>query len=280
MNKARLKSLIYNYEVRVVSVITDGVLRRRNKRDTLRKVKKEILRVRLNDDEKNEMWKFALMYYRHSIAAAARKVDEKMPDKESVRGGYIYTVLRKDTPILEHQKNELANRVEYRSKMVELKKAFQDSDKFYYCTAHKDCAAGHRDYQGKVYYRRLDNYSDAEMDFIRENGLMAVEDVVNGPVWLVIRPNCKHRLVPVSFEAAQNHILDGEIPVVADEKKEKDISYEEGQLLDYSDRLKMLVSVKKVYKDAEVELPEQMKLDIARTRRTVLRWKEKIKSGS
>ena len=274
MNKARLKSLIYNYEVRVVSVITDGVLRRRNKRDTLRDVKKEILRVRLNDDEKNEMWKFALMFHKHCIAAAARVVDE------GIRAKNVYTVLRKDTPILEHQKNELANRVEYRSKMSELRKAFQDSDKFYYCTAHKNCAAGHRDYQGKVYYRRLDNYSDAEMDFIRENDLMAVEDVVDRPVWLVTRPNCKHKLVPVSFETAQNHILDGEIPIVTDEKKEKDISYEEGQLLDYMDRLKMLVSVKKVYKDAEVELPGQMKLDIARTRKTVLSWKEKIKSGS
>ena len=274
MNKSRVKSLLYNYEVRLVSVITEGVLLRHSKKSVIRSVRNEILKIKLTDDENSELWKFSLAYYRHCVAGAGRETDA---EKRAVK---IYSVLRRDAGILEHQKNEIADKIEYRNKIDELKKTFRSGSKFYYCTAHKDCAVGHLAYQGKVYYRRLDNYSNAEMDFIDNNELMSVEDAVMAPVYLVTRPNCRHRFVPISYERAVEMVLGHVEARKSDEKDGEGISYEESQYRSYLDRLKMMVSVKKIFKSSEIELPEQLKADIRRTRLTVLSWKSKIKAGS
>ena len=267
MDKARLKSLLYNYEVRLASVVLDGVLNRANKTEVMRKAYKELVRVRLDSLEQNRMWKFAATFYRHCIAAAGRQTDVQK------RAEQLYTVLRDDTKILEHQKNEIADSVEFRLKNDKMLEMFRSEAKFFYCTAHAHPAQDHAAYQDRVYYRKNSLLTKEEKRYVKANKLMAIEDVVLGPVYLCTRRNCRHELIPISLETAQI----GDFRV---EFNPHEISYEESQFNDYRDRLKMLVKMKEVFKSTEgVELPTQMKFDIRRTYSLCRAWKQKIKKA-
>lgn len=276
MDKALIKSILYNYEVRIASVVTSGVLNRAPKRTVLNQVRKEILRLQLDELEKNEMWKFAISFYRQTIAGAGRwrepNDDAELKIAVQKRADRVYTVLKQNIQVMEHQKNYIADSIEFRIKHQEMNKLLtpgDDSGKFLYCTAHKDPACGHAAYQGRIYFKRSETYSDEEMEFISRKGLMAVEDVIMGPIWLTTRRNCKHRFIPISFlEAQTGDFSHGRI--------KEDISYEEEQFRTYNDRLKMLVSVKKVFaKDDAV--PEQLKLDMTRTYKLCRAWSRRIK---
>ena len=265
MDKSRLKSLLYNYEVRIVTVITDGIMAHRSKRDVLNRARKEVLRLKLDVLEKNELWKFTLEFYRHTVAAAGRESDA------GKRAEKVYTVLRQDTPLLEHQKNVIADSIEFRKKNRELTELLSGDGKFYYCTAHKNPAAGHAAYQGKIYYRRNMIYSDVEEQFIDKNGLMAVEDVVLGPVWLCTRRNCTHRLIEISFSEAQTGRF-------RHESGGTEMTYAEEQYGNYKDRLKMLIGVKKVFENSDV-MPEQLKRDVKKTYGLCRAWNRRIRKS-
>lgn len=248
-----------------MTVITDGVVRRQPKRDVLTRARKEVLRLKLDELEKNQLWKFALEFYRHTVMGAGRETElDKRAEK-------VYTVLRKDTQLLEHQKNLIADSVEFRKKNHELTEMLSGDGKFYYCTVHKNPAAGHASYQGKIYYRRNMVYSDEEEQFIDKNGLLAVEDVVMGPIWLCTRRNCKHRLVEISFLEAQTGRFRHEVA-------SGDMSYEEEQYNNYKDRLKMLIGVKKTLQKIDV-MPEQLKLDMKRTYSLCRAWNRRRKKS-
>lgn len=268
MDKQRLKSLLYNYEVRVVSAITAGVTSRASKQRTLKKAFDEMVRVQLEPIEQARMWQFTTSFYRHCVAAAGKEVDiQKRADK-------IYAVLRDDLQLLEHQKNEIANAVEFRKKNQELVGMLSSESNFFYCTAHKNPAQGHAAYQDRIYYRRNGQLSEAERKFVRSQKLMAVEDVVLGPIWLCTRRNCRHQLIPISFQSAQT----GDYRI---ETNGHEISYEEEQYLGYKDRLKMYVKLKESFKkiDGITDIPQQMKLDIRRTYGLCRAWRQKMKKG-
>jgi hypothetical protein len=267
MDKRRLKSLIYNYEVRVAAVITDGVIRRDSRARVLNRAWKEVLKVDLDVTEQTQMWSFVKTFYRHCVAAAGRELDVQM------RAEKVYSVLRGDVQMLEHQKNELVNDVEYRKKRQELMDNLASEANFFYCTAHKNPAQGHADYQDRIYYRRNGNLSPEEKKFVRSQRLLAVEDVVMGPVWLCTRRNCTHRLIPIGFESAVN----GDYRV---ETMGSEISYEEEQFNNYKGRLKMYVKLKETFGKIDgVEIPKQMKQDIKRTYSLCRAWKQRIKKA-
>ena len=270
MNKEYLKSYLYGVEVKIASLITNAVLNREPKVTVMKEVKKFIQGLQLFSDlEKNQLWLWSVSFYRHCIAGAARKTEP------SERAEAIYSVLRNDTPMLEHIKNEIADTVEFRKKHEELVEILSDQDyHFYYCTVFKDPAEGHEAYQGRIYYRQSGAYSKEEKAFIHKNKLLTVDEVVMGPVWLCTRRNCRHRLIPISFERAKT----GDY---SDERDKVDISYEDSQYHNYRDRYKMIASIKKVFTDNDVEIPGQMKLDIKKTRVLVRAWnlKRKKKGG-
>ena len=267
MDKQRLKSLLYNYEVRLASIITSGVLNRASKRDTMLKVRHELLRVKLDSLEQNRMWQFAASFYRHCVAGAARETEpQKRADK-------LYTVLRDDVQTLEHQKNLIADSVEFRDKQQKLEDIMSGEANFFYCTAHKNPACGHAAYQDRIYYRKHGHLSLEEEEFVYSRKLLAVEEVVLGPVWLCTRKNCKHQLIPITFESAQM----GDFRV---ETSARDKTYDEQQYDDYRDRLRMLVNMKKIYTQVDgVDIPMQMKLDIRRTYSLCRAWKQRIKKA-
>lgn len=257
MNKKRIKAAIYVYEVKVTSIIAVGVQNRASKDAILRKCRQEIVNYALSDAEKNQLWVFCLQTYRLMITSARRN-----PDIQK-RGELVYAVLKKRVPDLEKLKNDLANEVEYRLKHKELVRLLKDSSNhFYYCTVHKDPAEGHAAYQGKVYYRKnlWDEFTAQEKKYVQKHHLMAVEDVVLEPVYLVTRRNCRHKLIPVPFDALLQGVEQGV-------KHIHEISYAESQYRLYFDRLKLLIKLKK-----EGLMSEELEADIKKTRALAKKW--------
>ena len=258
MDKNRLKSIIYASEVRIATGIAGIVYNRASKRDALRLIRKEIDRIPgLSDVERNQMWIFGVNFYRHSVAGAGRKVDE------SARAEALYAVLRKDNLRMEEMKNSLADEIEYRRKHAELIDLMSDpGNRWFQSTVLKDCASDHKPFQGKFYYRKDGKFSEEELKFIAENGIMSVDDVLMKPPYLCTRRNCRHKLFAVPFSSVKTGDLGHEFSY-------KEISYEEGQYHFYRDRLKMMVAIKKQFNG---NVPELLKSDIRRTRRLVLDW--------
>lgn len=257
MDKKRIKAAIYVYEVKVTSIVAVGVQSRATKREILQKCRQEIVHYPLSAAEKNRLWVLVTKLYRLMITAARRNpnVDE--------RGELVYAVLRKQIQMLEQVKNDLANDVELRLKHNELVNLLDNHENhFYYCTAHKDPAEGHAAYQGKYYFRQnlWDEFTRDEKKYVQKHGLLAVEDVVLEPVYLVTRRNCKHRLVPIPFDLLKRGVKK---PF----KDSSNISYAESQYRVYFDRLKLLEKLKK---DGMVS--KELDEDIKKTRALVRKW--------
>lgn len=266
IKKETLKNYIYAAELQITAQITNAVLKREGKIPTLRSVKRKITNLKvLNDLEKNTLWLWAYRFYRHTVAGAGRKTN--LDDRSAA----MYTVLRKDTPDLEHVKNEITDNYEHREKHTRLVNILRnDAENFYYCTEHANCAGDHQAYQGRIYYRRSGTYSKEEQQFIHDHDLLSVEEVVMGPVWLTTRRNCRHRLVPIPFSSVQT----GDYRDVRDSE---DISYEEGQYRFYKDRRKLLLTAKKVYDANDVKI-SQLEVDLKKTNQLVRAWRIKKNS--
>lgn len=97
-----------------------------------------------------------------------------------------------------HNKNVVANMYEKRTKDAYL--AAIDSI-FVVCTVHANPACGHKDYQGKIYYNEKYDWSDKRINnYIKRHKLISFQKVIDEPVYLVRRPNCRHRLISVKVE--------------------------------------------------------------------------------
>lgn len=220
MNKERIKRLIYNSEIRIVTIITDGLGNRAGKRKIMNQVRAEINRMNiLSDVERNHLWLWAVRYYKRAIVSDPK---DRVP------------VVVKE---LEHTKNDIANSYENRKKHEELMSLLQSDTKFYYCTVLSDPAPDHAAYQGKIYYNDNASFTDAEKDYINKYNLISVREVTMESPWLCTRPNCRHRLIPLD----KNHKL----------IKQKNMSYEYIQYRNYYDRYKLLKAIGADTKDTE-----------------------------
>ena len=186
----------------------------------------QIMRLSLSDAEKNQLWLFAVSFYRHTIAAAQRETDV------DTRIEKVYTVLRSDDPLLIGVKNTIADSVEFRYKHDEIRRIVTGENIFYRCSTHSKCAAGHQAYQGKVYViadwkKQIQDSADQEAiaRLIDQEKIMTVEEVTAGPVWLVTRRNCKHKLYPVPVE----WVLKGQTGDLGSVVKTRNIGYAESQ---------------------------------------------------
>ena len=89
----------------------------------------------------------------------------------------------------------------------ELESGKENSIVFYICSQHSDCAEDHIDYQGKIYYDNA--YKSFNLDketldmidtYISSNKLMSIQEVMEGPVYLTTRPNCRHYFAPIPLD--------------------------------------------------------------------------------
>ena len=89
----------------------------------------------------------------------------------------------------------------------EIESGKENSIVFYICSQHSDCADDHIDYQGKIYYDNgykafnLDKETLENIEnFISSNKLMSIQEVMDGPVYLTTRPNCRHYFAPIPLD--------------------------------------------------------------------------------
>ena len=80
---------------------------------------------------------------------------------------------------------------------------------FYISNVYADCADDHKDYQGKIYYdERYDTFGyDKDtlaqiQNVIQRKNMIGIKRVREEAPYLTTRPNCRHKLVPISLEQA------------------------------------------------------------------------------
>ena len=71
---------------------------------------------------------------------------------------------------------------------------------FYICNSFGDCAHDHADYQGKIYYNADSDIGEKEQEYIDQNNILSMQEVINGEPFLTSRPNCRHEFhaIPTS----------------------------------------------------------------------------------
>lgn len=107
-----------------------------------------------------------------------------------------------------------------RNNVSNTKDMLKDTDNiFFICSKHNNPAVDHKDLQGKIYVDRFwrtkcsGKVYRAVSDYIKANNIMTVQEVMQGPYWLITRPNCKHRLIPLEVSA----VLDASLSDLAKE---------------------------------------------------------------
>ena len=290
LNKARIKALIYGFEVRATAIIGNGLVHRVPKQQTLKLIRKELnrldKRIKLSPNERSALWISNYSRYvqvSKKSFSGLRKANKAVKgtveyDQElQIRKNVVYQNLKPEFKKLEADKNLVANEMEFRMKHDDLYEQFQ-SGIFYLCSTHINPAKDHADWEGKIYVsedweeRVSPNLHDKVAAYIRNKHIRTVQWVTGEPVWLITRPNCKHYLIEVSPEevlsSSVKKLLKAHDMYMEDEKE---ITYEYGQYKDYYERLKMLNYLNKMF-DAE-----ELNKDIKQTRRLVLKWADRAK---
>lgn len=145
----------------------------------------------------------------------------------------------------------------------------RDSGKWIYlASSHNDCAEDHVDYQGKLYY---DNKApESVIKWSKGKGLRSIQWVMDGPVWFITRPNCRHYFKSLPIDVVKKHSVRELKRRYKTHRKEGDralatpasIAIEE-----YEDRLKLLMAL---YREHPTEF---LRRDIQKTKLLLKKWK-------
>lgn len=294
MDKNRLKSVIFGYEMRITAIISNGLVHRATKRTTLQILKNELVkfqkRVKLSDSEKHELWNRSLFLYnkisKKSFSLLRKALNVEKTDKDydkvlEMRKTVVYESFRKEFKTLELEKNSLANEVEHRAK-AENFKDLTSSGVFFLASSHVKPAKDHADWEGKIYVSEFwkdrvdDNQDRARIEaYIRNHDIKTVEWVTGEPVYLIFRPNCKHYLIPLDIEEVLHNSARALL------KKHSgymyhthEMTYEEGQYRLYYERLKTLRYLQTMF-DCE-----KLREDIAKTRKLTVQWYDRARQNA
>ena len=304
MRSIRVRQFIYTSEANIVGIISNSLVHRTPKVQTLKMVKAEVLRIsknlKLTNLETNTLWQDAYSMYqkvsKHTFSSL-RKIGYKRQEEQGydqnliARQNATYKAVHKLVVYpgkLEKNKNELFRIYEHNRKHDELFHpvsglfATDRASPFFICSSHVNPAKDHADHEGKLYYN-ADWFREVDADpdvvararrIIRSRKLISVQEITGAPVYLVTRPNCKHFFIPVEIDdvvgKSNKQILKehkGYMP------NEEPISYEKRQYRAYYDRLKVLLELRNVTPSEELEK------DIKDTRRLCRKWANRIRSS-
>lgn len=271
-NKNRLKALLGGCERRCVRIIAQGLVDHTPRRKIIQEIRTTVLGYsKLCNLEEMEYRNLYSEMYKVYHRCSKKTWGKKTPED-------IYTVLRKDL-IYNREfskiKNSIANDKEHQEKFDFIKEMLYESESpFYLSDSHKDCARGHLDYENRLYYDEdyehgydLDAATVAQVrKYIKKHHLMSVQKVIGEGIWLITRPNCRHRLIPVPLEG----ILSGKKYRVKDVLLPKSgKGYDEYQKDFYYSRKRMLESLQEVVPNTVLEK------DLKKTRRLENKWNNK-----
>ena len=287
-----MKSLLLGYEIRSTAIISNGLVHRVPKRQSLILMRKDLQklqnRVKLTSSETNSLWQESYGRYMRlskSTFSALRKANNAQKGTKDyqveldLRKNIVYEKVRNEFGRLEHEKKSAADQIEYRAKRDDLHQLFA-SGVFYLCSTHAKPAQDHADWEGKIYVsgdwrNRIDQDMHGKIEaYIRNHDVKTVEWVTGEPVYLVTRPNCKHYFIELGVE----EVLGTGLKTLLRRHEmympeDLPMSYEYGQYKGYYERLKTLEYLHQMF-DAK-----NMKKDIAETRALVRKWGNRAKAG-
>ena len=290
LGKDRLKSVLFGFEIRSTAIISNGLVHSTPKQKTLKLVRQELDKLRkyadLSNLETNRLWNetysrymrvskttFSSLKRAKNSAVIGADTDLDYEEYLKIRKNIVYKTVKKEFPLLEHEKNDVANEYEYRAKRDQMYDLLQDGV-FYLCSTHVNPAKDHAEWEGKIYiHEDWKERTDPDMHgkiaaYVRNHDIRTVQWVTGEPVWLIYRPNCKHYLVEVPVEtvlgSSVKSLLKRHEMYMEDEPH---ISYEYGQYKTYYERLKVYSYLHRMF-DAE-----DLDKDIKETRKLVRKWK-------
>lgn len=166
----------------------------------------------------------------------------------------------------------------------QLKVGKKSKQVFYICNVFTNSADDHAKYQGKMYYDdRWKSFIDNKeakkkiQGIINQKRMKSVQWVKDDPVYLTTRPNCRHRLTPISLDQASGSSEAVLKKLKLKTKSYKKDNYKEMQQQRYNERM-----IRK-YK-ARVEANEKLGYDTKKDKALVRQWQSKqrelIKSNS
>lgn len=126
-----------------------------------------------------------------------------------MQGGYISNSQIKKMSASWNKINEHCNS---RGRKKDVKLMLQDSrakkQVFFLCSSHSNPAEDHKDWQGKIYVDRFWRNTlgdDAELvyavqSYIKNHDVKTVQWVMQAPVYMITRPYCRHKMIPMALE--------------------------------------------------------------------------------
>ena len=266
-NYRQISYRIYGSEVRLVGIISHSLVSKKSKVTVRKELIKELARVRstvkLTDSEANRLWHFS-QYFMVRVG----NMDKKASNSDK------YRRIKRLLPTLESFKHQLVREIETREKNAYVTDLLSDGI-FYLCSFHKDCAADHLDYQGKIYVSedwkaRCMDYDHAKIAaYIKNHNVQTIEWVLGEPVWMTTRPNCRHYFVSVGVEEVLHNSVKKLLKAndLISDSGERDNAYYTYR--EYYERLRMLLELRNSVPCLELEE------DIKRTRSLIRKWANK-----
>lgn len=271
-----VKRRLVQLEVDVFGTISKAMVSRTGKQVVLNQMKQQIyniaVQLHLDQAEADVIWaKFTNLYQDvlKKTAVARRKRDPQLIQEatyRAIRPQIIQDVFLKDA-------NEIVRHYEQRLKQERIDEMLESSSDspFFLCSAHPNPAKDHADWQGRMYYD--ENWDQNRPDaasiraYIKNHKLRSVQWVIGPPVYMTIRPNCKHffRQIPVEevLHASAKSLLKKHKLYIADQEpaSEKRLYYRQ-----YYNRLKVEEELKK-----HIQCPS-LEQDILHNRKLMQKW--------
>jgi len=133
---------------------------------------------------------------------------------------------------------------------------------FYISNVFQDSADDHADYQGKYYYdERYKSYGFTTdllteiQNRINQLSMLSVQEVRDGEPYLTTRPNCRHRLTPISIKKVLNNLPD---EIIADMRLSDGTYKDKNYMLSQEQRKnERMIRKYKARKEHNIKLYEQ-----------------------
>lgn len=137
-------------------------------------------------------------------------------------------------------------------KTIKQNRAFAIPKQFYLVSKHTDCADDHAKWQGKIYIDKDYDKDDLFIkDYIEKNDVKTIQWVIDKPVYMFTRPNCRHKFVALT----KSQVFSCDIPTLLekhdliekyDRTKNKEQVYRK-RIDNYNRKLKLYKQLVNIY---------------------------------